>query len=139
MTRPPTTTAVKPPATAVSAGSSAGIAQVPLGPPLEKALDAFSRELRAALELAAADTSALRTEVKALRAELEQLRQRHDVHTHSYQRAQTGGGAHQRIELRFLQGYIDGEDPGYTHYGIWARGQSTPDLPPDQATSGPSV
>jgi hypothetical protein len=112
---------------------------VPLRPPLEKALDAFSRELRAALDRAAADTSALRTEVKSLRTELEQLRKRHDAHTHSYQRTQTGGGGRAWIELRFLQGYIDGEHPGFNQYGIWAHGQSTSDQPADQATSGPSV
>jgi len=137
--RPLTTSAVKPPATAVSAANSAGIPQVPLRPPLERALDTFSRELRAALDRAAADTSALRTEVNTLRAELKQLRQRHDAHTHTYQRTQMGGGGHQWIELPFLQGFIDGEHPGYTKYGIWAREQSTSDQPADQPTSGPSV
>jgi hypothetical protein len=52
---------------------------------------------------------------------------------------QAGGGGHQWIELRFLQGYIDGEHAGYTKYGIWAHGKSSSDGPSEVATSGPSV
>jgi hypothetical protein len=140
-TRPPSSATLKPPA-AVSAGSAsaagAGIA-VPLRPPLEKALDAFNRELRAALDHNAAECAELRAEMKALRAELDALRQRYAAHTHTYARAQTGGGGHQWIELRFLQSYIDGKHPGYQQYGIWVRGQSTSDLPAEQPTSVPSA
>jgi hypothetical protein len=141
-TRPSLSTTIKPPAVAPAAGSAAVIGQTPqqaLRPPLEKALDAFTRELRAALDRAATDSAALRAEVNALRAELEQLRQRHASHTHSYQLAHIGAGGHQWIELRFLQGYIDGEHPGYTKYGLWAHGKSTSDLPAERATSGPSA
>jgi hypothetical protein len=123
-----TTTAVKPPTVAV----------VPLRPPLEAALDAFARELRAALDRAAADTAALRAEVATLRTEATQLRQRYESHTHTYQRLTTGGGAQHWIELRFLQSYIDGEHAGFKNYGIWTRGKSTPDVGPDHQTTGPS-
>jgi hypothetical protein len=141
-TRPSPSTTIKPPAV-VSAASSATVigqtAQQALRPPLEKALDAFTRELRSALDRAAADRAALRAEVNALRAELEQLRQRHASHTHSYQLGHIGAGGHQWIELRFLQGYIDGEHPGFTKWGLWAHGKSTSDQPAEQATSGPSA
>jgi hypothetical protein len=123
-----TTTAVKPPTVAV----------LPLRPPLEAALDAFARELRAALDRAAADTAALRAEVVKLRTEATQLRQRYESHTHTYQRLTTGGGGQHWIELRFMQGYLDGEHPGFNSYGIWAHGKSTSDLGPDQQTTAPS-
>lgn len=140
-TRPPTNVTLKPPA-AVSAGSAApagaGVA-LPLRQPLERALDAFTHELRAALDHSAAESTALRAELKALRAELDALRQRYAAHTHAYTHTQTGGGGQQWIELRFLQSYIDAENSGYKNYGIWARGKSTSDLPAEQPTSGPSA
>lgn len=128
-------------ASAPSAGLSAGIGSTPLmpRPPLEAALADFTRELRSALDQASADIAALRTEQTQLRAELTQLRQRYDAHTHVYQLPSFGGGGHQWIELRFLQSYIDGEHPGHKKYGIWAHGQSTPDSPPELPTSGPSA
>jgi hypothetical protein len=136
--RPPTTSTVKPPSAGAATAAAAG-ALATARPPLEKALDSFTKELRAALDRGTAETAALRTEVKALRAELDALRQRHAAHTHTYTYAQMGGGGHHWIELRFLQGYIDGEHPGFKNYGLWAHGQSTADGPAEQPTSGPSV
>lgn len=140
-TRPPTSSSAKPTSATAAAGSAVvgQAGQVAVRPPLEKALDAFTRELRAALDRSAAESAALRAELSTLRAEVDDLRQRHAAHTHTYTSTQMGGGGHQWIELRFLQGYIDGEKPGYTNYGIWARGKSTSDVPADRPTSGPSV
>lgn len=142
-TRPTTATgSVKPPvASSTSAASSATLAQAPqlaVRPPLEKALDSFTRELRAALDLGKTEAAALRAEMKALRAELDALRQRYEAHSHRYAQPSTGGGGGQWIELRFLQSYIDGDYPGYNKYGFWARGQSGSDGPSETATSGPS-
>jgi hypothetical protein len=121
-------------------GLTSTVATTPLRrPPLEAALDAFTRELRGALGRATAETTTLRGEVAAIRAELQQLRQRHDAHTHNYLGTSSGGGGQQWIELRFLQSYIDGEQPGYKNYGIWARGKSTTSAPPEYQTSGPSA
>lgn len=140
--RPPATSSGRIPATSAGAvavapgtGAAAGIGaspQLTLRPPLEAALDAFTRELRAALDKAGAD-------IAALRAEVTQLRQRFESHTHSYEKTAIGGGGHHWIELRFLQGYIDGEHPGHTKYGIWAHGKSTPDGSPTHQTTGPSA
>lgn len=135
----PAVSAVKPPSAGVSTGVGVGSGALPLRPPLERALDSFTRELRAALDRGVAETAALRAELAALRTEVQQLRQRYEAHTHTYERTTMGGGGHQWIELRFLQGYIDAENPGYEKYGIWARGKSTSDLPPEHPTSGPSA
>ncbi len=128
---------VKPPSVAVSAG--AGPVHLAARPPIEAALDAFARELRAALDRAVADVAAVRAEAAALRAELAQLRQRYEAHTHTYERSTMGGGGHQWIELRFLQGYIDSEQSAFKNFGIWSHGKSTSDTPPEQQTTGPSA
>lgn len=134
--RPPTSSTVTPPSAA--AATAAGTLATPR-PPLEKALDSFGKELRAALDRGTAEAAALRAEVKALRAELDALRQRHAAHTHSYTSTQMGGGGHHWIELRFLQAYLDGEHPGLNQHGFWVHGQSTSDGPAEKPTSGPSV
>lgn len=126
----PLTSAATPPAGTASA--------VLRRPPLETALDAFTRELRKALDRSTADIAALRAELTQTRAELAQLRQRYEAHTHKHQLTTTGGGGNQWIELRHLQGYIDGEHEGFKKYGFWARGKSAPDAPPESQTGGPS-
>lgn len=128
--------------TAAAAGStavSAAAATTVRRPPLEAALDDFTRELRKALDRSTADIAALRTELTQTRTELTQLRQRYEAHSHKHQMTSTGGGGNQWIELRHLQGYIDAEQAGYTKYGFWARGKSTPDSPPEAQTGGPSA
>ncbi len=122
-------------AASAAPAASAGLvtqAALPLRPPLQAALDDFARELRKALDKAQAD-------IAALRAELTQLRQRHESHHHGYERPTAGGGGHQWVELRFLQGYIDGEVAGFQKYGFWAHGKSTSDAPLEQLTTGPSA
>jgi YD repeat-containing protein len=108
-------------------------------PPLEAALDTFTRELRAALDRASTDITALRAELAQARTELGQLRQRYDAHSHLYQKTSTGGGAHQWIELRFLQSYIDGENQSFKKYGFWVRAKSSDDTPPELQTGKPSA
>lgn len=122
---------------ATAATSAAATALRP--PPLEAALGAFTRELRKALDRSTADIAALRAELTQTRTELSQLRQRYEAHSHKHQLTSTGGGGNQWIELRHLQGYIDAEQAGYTKYGFWARGKSTPDSPPEAQTGGPSA
>jgi hypothetical protein len=126
-------------AVAASVPATSAIAATTLRrPPLEAALDAFTRELRKALDRSSADIVALRAELTQVRTELAQLRQRYESHSHTHKMTSTGGGGHQWIELRFLQGYIDGENEGFKKYGIWARGKSSDDTPPDAQTGGPS-
>jgi hypothetical protein len=128
-----TTTTVA--ATAINAAAATALRR----PPLEKALDAFTRELRRALDRATADIAALRAELTLARTELAQLRQRYEAHSHLYQKTSTGGGGHQWIELRFLQSYIDGDNEGFKKYGFWVRAKSTDDTPPELQTGGPSA
>lgn len=125
------------PVTAVAASSLAATAL--RRPPLEAALDAFTRELRVVLDRSSADVAALRAELAQARSELAQLRQRYDAHSHIYQKTSTGGGAHPWIELRFLQSFIDGDNASFKKYGFWVRAKSSDDTPPEVQTGKPSA
>jgi len=105
-----TATAARPAATA-----AATLPRRPAKPPLERALDAITVELRAELTKAQSD-------IATLRAELAALRKRYDAHTHAYTHASPGSGASQWFDLAFLRNYLGGADTTHDGHGVYWRG-----------------
>ena len=97
----------------------ATVGSIPLRPPLERSLDGFAGELRKALDAANAA-------IEALRAEVAQLRARHDQHTHTYSASAPGSGGNFWVELRFLKNHIEGKFPDLDTYKILTRESSNP-------------
>jgi hypothetical protein len=101
-----------------------------LRPPLENAIAEFSEELRKELQR----TSAA---LEALRAELAELRERYESHTHGY-KGPPGEGGFLWFSLAQIRHYVeDGEDKPWDDHGAYLRGSPSTGDAPDIQTSPP--